>query len=79
MEDRAIYGKAFAAAEIKRFTKARRIAETANNPLPAKVIRWLALRKANVIPAVRRPRRLHLEQPRLAGSQRASAPRRGSH
>ena len=49
--DRAIYGKAFAAAEIKRFTKARRIAETANNPLPAKVIRWLALRKANVIPA----------------------------
>jgi soluble lytic murein transglycosylase len=41
--DIAIYKQAFAAVERDRWKEARRIAATAKDPLPAKVIQWLDL------------------------------------
>jgi soluble lytic murein transglycosylase len=42
-KDIAIYKQAFAAADHDRWAEARRLAATARNPLPAKVIQWLDL------------------------------------
>ena len=41
--DITIYKNAFAAIDKDRWKEARRLAETAKNPLPAKVIQWLDL------------------------------------
>ncbi|HEU4826768.1 MAG TPA: transglycosylase SLT domain-containing protein [Dongiaceae bacterium] len=41
--DIATYKKAFAAVDKDRWKEARRLAETAKDPLPAKVIQWLDL------------------------------------
>jgi soluble lytic murein transglycosylase len=42
-KDIAIYKQAFDAASHNRWAEARRLASTARNPLPAKVIQWLDL------------------------------------
>ena len=49
-DDREIYRDAFTALEKGRYEIARKIAENADDPLPANVIHWLALRKDPILP-----------------------------
>ncbi|TXH38336.1 MAG: lytic transglycosylase domain-containing protein [Rhodospirillaceae bacterium] len=42
-KDKAIYRQAFTAVDNDRWKEARRLADTAHNPLPAKIIQWLDL------------------------------------
>ena len=46
LKDMRLYGQAFVAANAKKWDKARAIAARGKNPLPRKVLHWLALRRA---------------------------------